>query len=299
MLRSDVVAAVKDGKFHVYPVRTIDEGIEILTGVEAGTPEADGGYPEGTVHGLVDRELQRLAKGLAGLRRPRREGREPAGGIEVAKRETSRPASFFSRLTSAVRRYRHRPGLSSSRVRPAKSVRTRPDDRESHRLEELPDLPLPALVDLHLQGRVPVAAAEDLDPGRGRSAPLEEDAVPDLVEVLLAGLALDPDLVDLGHAVARVGQPEGQLAVVGEEQGPFRVEVEPPDRIDAGREVLEQVQHGRPPERVFDADDAAGRLVEEDVERPLLLAADRLSVHLGPVLAGIDLLAELEDDLGR
>jgi ATP-dependent Lon protease len=80
MLRSDVVAAVKDGKFHVYPVRTIDEGIEILTGVEAGTPEADGGYPEGTVHGLVDRELQRLAKGLASFNPPGEKGENAPEG---------------------------------------------------------------------------------------------------------------------------------------------------------------------------------------------------------------------------
>jgi ATP-dependent Lon protease len=80
MLRSDVVAAVKDGKFHVYPVRTIDEGIEILTGVEAGTPEADGGYPEGTVHGLVDRELQRLAKGLAAFNAREEKGEPPPEG---------------------------------------------------------------------------------------------------------------------------------------------------------------------------------------------------------------------------
>ena len=57
-------AAVEAGKFHVFPVRTIDDGIEILTGIEAGTANADGRYPEGTVHGLVDQELQRLAKGL-------------------------------------------------------------------------------------------------------------------------------------------------------------------------------------------------------------------------------------------
>ena len=63
MLRPDIVAAVKAGKFHVYPVRTIDEGIEILTGIEAGEAAEDGSYPEGTVHFLADRELQRLAKG--------------------------------------------------------------------------------------------------------------------------------------------------------------------------------------------------------------------------------------------
>ena len=63
MLRAEVVDAVREGRFHVYPVGTVDEGIEILTGVEAGAAGGDGGYPEGTVHFLVDRELQRLAKG--------------------------------------------------------------------------------------------------------------------------------------------------------------------------------------------------------------------------------------------
>ena len=63
MLRAEVAEAVRDGKFHVYPVGTVDEGIEILTGVEAGKPGEDGSYPEGTVHHLVDAELQRLAAG--------------------------------------------------------------------------------------------------------------------------------------------------------------------------------------------------------------------------------------------
>lgn len=63
MLRTEVVEAVRSGKFHVYPVRTVDGGIEILTGVEAGVPDEHGSYEEGTVHFLVDQELQRLAKG--------------------------------------------------------------------------------------------------------------------------------------------------------------------------------------------------------------------------------------------
>jgi ATP-dependent Lon protease len=62
MLRPDVVEAVAKGKFHIYPVRTIDEGVEILTGVQAGQRGKDGSFEEGTVHFLVDSELQRLAK---------------------------------------------------------------------------------------------------------------------------------------------------------------------------------------------------------------------------------------------
>ncbi len=61
MLRADVVEAVAQGKFHIYPIKTIDEGIEILTGVEAGQLKEDGTFEEGTVNYLVDQELQRLA----------------------------------------------------------------------------------------------------------------------------------------------------------------------------------------------------------------------------------------------
>jgi len=62
MLRNDVTEAVKKGKFHIYPVKTIDEGIEILTGIKAGERKKDGTFEEGTVNYLVDEELQRLAK---------------------------------------------------------------------------------------------------------------------------------------------------------------------------------------------------------------------------------------------
>ncbi|UCF82051.1 MAG: AAA family ATPase [Desulfobacteraceae bacterium] len=64
MLRKDVVAAVKKGQFHVYPVKTIDEGIEILTGKNAGERKADGTYPKGTINFLVDQKLKELAEGL-------------------------------------------------------------------------------------------------------------------------------------------------------------------------------------------------------------------------------------------
>ena len=57
MLRNDVIQAVSDGKFHIYPVKTIDEGITIMTGVEAGEA-VDGKYPEGTVNFLVDKKLR-------------------------------------------------------------------------------------------------------------------------------------------------------------------------------------------------------------------------------------------------
>ncbi|MCJ7704626.1 MAG: AAA family ATPase [Desulfobacterales bacterium] len=75
MLRKDVVQAVQEGKFHVYPVKTIDQGIAILTGVEAGERLEDGRFKEGTVNDLVDRKLEELGKKI----------KEYEGGGEEAK----------------------------------------------------------------------------------------------------------------------------------------------------------------------------------------------------------------------
>ena len=58
MLKPAVVAAVDAGKFHIFPVATIDEGIEILTGVAAGEADEKGEYPPGTVNRLVADRLQ-------------------------------------------------------------------------------------------------------------------------------------------------------------------------------------------------------------------------------------------------
>jgi predicted ATP-dependent protease len=64
MLRKDLVEAVKQDRFHIYSVKTIDEGIEILTGKTAGVKGPDGVYPEGTINATVDRKLRELAEGL-------------------------------------------------------------------------------------------------------------------------------------------------------------------------------------------------------------------------------------------
>lgn len=64
MLRKDLVEAVKKGQFHIYPVKTIDEGIEILSGKKAGGKKAAGTYPKGTINYLVDKKLRELAEGL-------------------------------------------------------------------------------------------------------------------------------------------------------------------------------------------------------------------------------------------
>ncbi len=61
MLRGDVVEAAAQGKFHVYPVETVDQGIEILTGVPAGEPDPQGDFRAGTVNGLAQATLLEFA----------------------------------------------------------------------------------------------------------------------------------------------------------------------------------------------------------------------------------------------
>ncbi len=67
MLKEEIVEAAKAGRFRIYPVRTIDEGIEVLTGVPAGTRREDGTYEEGTVNYLVDRRLREMAETMRGF----------------------------------------------------------------------------------------------------------------------------------------------------------------------------------------------------------------------------------------
>jgi predicted ATP-dependent protease len=76
MLRHDVVQAVEDGKFHIYPVDNIDQGIAILTGIEAGEPDRNGLYPSNSVNYRVKKRLAELAEKRQQFTRPA--GEEPS-----------------------------------------------------------------------------------------------------------------------------------------------------------------------------------------------------------------------------
>jgi lon-related putative ATP-dependent protease len=65
MLRKEVIDSVSAGEFHIYPVEHVDQGIEILTGIEAGKKQEDGTYPKDTINGMVKDRLERMAKRLA------------------------------------------------------------------------------------------------------------------------------------------------------------------------------------------------------------------------------------------
>jgi predicted ATP-dependent protease len=62
MLRRDIVEAAREQKFHIYAVSTIDEGIALLTGLEAGARAADGRFPDGTINARVEAKLSQFAE---------------------------------------------------------------------------------------------------------------------------------------------------------------------------------------------------------------------------------------------
>jgi len=64
MLKDTVADAIREGQFHVYPVSTIDEGIEVLTGETAGKRLDDGNFEPGSINDLVQKRLITLAEKL-------------------------------------------------------------------------------------------------------------------------------------------------------------------------------------------------------------------------------------------
>ncbi len=65
MLRADIVQAVEEGRFTIYAIDTVDDGIEILTGVKAGKADNNGNYPKGTVNYLVEESLRQYYQDYA------------------------------------------------------------------------------------------------------------------------------------------------------------------------------------------------------------------------------------------
>jgi predicted ATP-dependent protease len=79
-LRADVVEAVEAGRFGVYPVAQVDEGIALLTGVEAGAPGPDGSFPAGSVNARVAATLEDYAEAMLAYARRAGPGAAAAAG---------------------------------------------------------------------------------------------------------------------------------------------------------------------------------------------------------------------------
>jgi predicted ATP-dependent protease len=88
MLRNDVIEAAAAGQFHVYPVQTVDQAIELLTGLSSGERDEEGNLPEGSVNRLVETRLMDLAqKRRAFDQPPGKEGEGRTTEDEEAKNE--------------------------------------------------------------------------------------------------------------------------------------------------------------------------------------------------------------------
>jgi lon-related putative ATP-dependent protease len=80
MLREEVTEAVKQAKFHVYAVSSVDEGIQILTGVEVGQRKDGGAYPENSINYKVDKKLKDMAAKLRQFAAPQVEEKKSERG---------------------------------------------------------------------------------------------------------------------------------------------------------------------------------------------------------------------------
>jgi hypothetical protein len=69
MLRQDVVAAVAEDRFRVFPIETVDQGLWVLTGLAAGEPDGDGNYAAGTLNHRIAARLDSFAAKAAELAR--------------------------------------------------------------------------------------------------------------------------------------------------------------------------------------------------------------------------------------
>ena len=95
MLRKDVLESVRQSDFQVFAVETVDQAIELLTGVDAGVRDDEGAYPESSINARVDARLREMGEAMRQFGRPSRDGaspeNEPAAAI-VTESESEEPA---------------------------------------------------------------------------------------------------------------------------------------------------------------------------------------------------------------
>ncbi|MCS7039824.1 MAG: S16 family serine protease, partial [Anaerolineae bacterium] len=91
MLREDVAQAVREGRFHLYAVRTVDEALELMTGLPAGEPDAKGEYPPDSVNGRVMASLRAMYERWQELTRGGKEEEEEEEAAPTEEEEEPRP----------------------------------------------------------------------------------------------------------------------------------------------------------------------------------------------------------------
>jgi lon-related putative ATP-dependent protease len=85
VLGDEVIDAVREGQFHIWPIRQVEEGWQILAGMQAGARDADGKFPADTVYGKASAKLWEWAHGWRNFGKPVREGRSAEGEVAGAE----------------------------------------------------------------------------------------------------------------------------------------------------------------------------------------------------------------------
>lgn len=93
MLKKEVVDAVRDGKFLIYPIDAVEEGLEILTGMKAGDLKEDGTYPEGTINFLVMKRLTEISEAIKDKKEEKEEEQKAKDSGTPEKQKSQRKTS--------------------------------------------------------------------------------------------------------------------------------------------------------------------------------------------------------------
>jgi len=91
MLRKDVLKSVREGKFHVYAVDSVDQAVELLTGVPTGERAPDGSYPEGSINARVDARLKEMGEAMRQFGRRPNAGRDGRDGAQDSEEKVDEP----------------------------------------------------------------------------------------------------------------------------------------------------------------------------------------------------------------
>jgi predicted ATP-dependent protease len=93
VLRHDVIQAVAEAKFHIYPIETVDQGIEVLTGIVAGERDEEGNYPPNTINRMVEDRLIEMAELSKQFATDEDDESEEPGGSRKEKQRKARAGS--------------------------------------------------------------------------------------------------------------------------------------------------------------------------------------------------------------
>ena len=135
------------------------------------------------------------------------------------------------------------------------------------------------------------AAGEHSDLSRIGAPAVDHQATREPIEIVRVGDAEHPRFVHARDVVARMREPRRQIAVVGQQEQAFRIEVEPADRVDVLADAAQKVDDCRPLLRIRSRRHVTAGLVQQQI--PVLLSFDAPAVDTNVVVRGVGLGSQL------